>query len=65
MATSAASRMHHGKKQKRRKNNEMHDALEHGRPAGAQRNHADNKRQCQKYLLLGVQPELKGLLKHD
>jgi hypothetical protein len=34
---------HHGKKQERREKHQVHDALQHGRPAGAQGQQADNQ----------------------
>ena len=56
---------HQSEEQECREYHEMDDALKYRGSPGAQRDHADKKRQRQKHLLLGIQPKLKGLLKHN
>jgi hypothetical protein len=43
----------------------VHDALKHGGPAGAQRDHADEDRQRQQDLVLLAQAELERLAEND
>ena len=43
----------------------MDDALKDRGSSGAQRDHADDKRESEKHLLFAAQSELKRLLKHD
>ncbi len=56
---------HHGEEQERREYDQVDDALEHRGPAGAERDHADEQRQCQQEPLLVAQPKLQGLAKDE
>jgi hypothetical protein len=55
----------HCEEQEDREDNQVHDALKHGGPAGAQRDHAGEDRQRQQDLILQAKAELQRLPERD
>src|SRR4051794_34565938 len=54
-----------GKEQEHGEDDEMHDALQHRRPSGPQRDHAHEERQGQQDLILLAKAEFERLTQHD
>jgi len=56
---------HHCKKQERREDDEVHDALKHRGPAGAQCHHAEEEREREQCPLLLAESEFERLAQRD
>jgi hypothetical protein len=56
---------HDRQEQESGKDNQVHDALKHGGPTGAQRDHADQQRQRELHRLFCTEPELERLPERD
>src|SRR5262245_18379530 len=55
----------HREEQKHCEDDEVHDALQHGGAAGAERDDADEQRQRQQDLILRAEAELERRVEHD